>query len=204
MNRALAAILISLLIQGCSENKKTDRTKVETNLPEAIDTAYYEIDGFNSGVTLALLSNYTFFYKTEAWGCMGGGGEKYTFGKYEQEENKINLIPEKVKVLSYWNEEDPFDFSKPTTTKEFLYEKDTLKIKTEYFKVNIDGKSYLLSGEYSGEFYFEDNNSNDFHELAADLKGNDQPYGKYFIARKKDSINFTIDQLPEQWKKILN
>jgi len=201
MKKAFTIISMLILLQSCQEDIHTEFLSGDNKQPPKVDTLIYRIKGFNSGVTLALLSDSTFFYKVEGWGCMGGGSEKYTFGSYTQHKNKIVLLPERSKELSYWNEENPFDYSNPEMI-EYPFMEDTIRIKTEFFRVDIHGISYLLSGEFKDEYYSEQSESNDFQELASHLKGKDEPYGHYLTGKKTHSNMFTIDDLPEQWKTM--
>jgi hypothetical protein len=132
---------------------------------------------------------------------MGGGREKYTSGSYKQSKNKIELFPRTSKLLHYWDEENPFDYSNPEII-EYPYAEDTARIKTEFFRVDINGTSYLLSGQFKDEYDSELAESNDFQELASYLKGKSEPYGWYLTGRKTDGNVFTIDDLPEQWKNM--
>ncbi len=201
MKRTITILLILIFIQSCIDNKKSKSILIENTVTKKIDTIHYGIQGFNSGVTLALLSDSTFFYKVELWGCTGGGEEKYIFGKFNQISNKIKLTPKNIKVLEYWNEEDPFNYENPVI-QEFTYIKDSVRIKTEYYKINLGKESYLLSEENKGEFFADESKSNDFEELASHLKKDNKIYGKYFTTFTKDSVEFNIEQIPLKWRRL--
>ncbi|GAA0734229.1 hypothetical protein GCM10009430_49150 [Aquimarina litoralis] len=200
--------LIVLIIQSCS-NKTEINLKSRNELKTTtVDTTKYGFSGFNSGVTLGLLSNNNFFYRVELWSCFGGGEEKYVFGKFQKLNNKITLYPEKIKTLEYLDDmdlldenEEPLNIENPEI-KEYSYEMDSTKIKTEYLTITIGYKCYLLSEEKKDEYFSKESKYNDFEELASELKNEDKIYGQYLSRETQDSVEFDLKQIPEKWRKL--
>lgn len=174
----------AVLLQNVSDTTKTD-------------TIMYHTYGFNSGQTILLISNNTFVKKSEIWGCTGGGSVNYVTGTFQQEKNKITLMPSDVKVFAYKG-----FYNQPDTIINVTYESWKSTILSSYYQVDIDDFSLLLSDEN-----YPDSKTNDFLELAKKLEKNHEITdfrSFYFIREKSAKPTFTIDDLPTKWKNILN
>ena len=203
MKNYLILFFISLLFCSCQyENIKESEVVKKLNSTKALDTVSFNIHGFNSGVTLALISDSTFFYKTEFWGCMGGGEETYVFGKYTQKKNLVTLLPGRIKSLAYWDEEDPFDYSKPEI-KEYKFRKDSLDIKRSYYILEKNKKTYLLSPEFKEEFFPDVSKTNDFEDYAQMSKDKESYYGYFFMMDTIIFGDYGMNTLPEKYLRII-
>ncbi len=164
----------------------------------SIDTITYSILGFNSKISLYLLSDNRFIQESSYFDCVSITTTCFVLGIYKQKENHIELLPKNVQVLIE-------DYKKPEATIDTLmpFNESGFSIKKEYYQVEIRGIEYLLSAEKKEEFSGEISATNDFEELLKAHLENDYTWESYFKEEKVPKSNFTIDDLSEPWKKFL-
>lgn len=196
MTKYIIFILL-ICVLGCSNNKN-DSVKSATNI-EKIDTLKYSYSGFNNGLRLNLLSNGDFEYQKYVYGCTGGGENKTVIGKYKIDSSHLNLIPSKIKLLTY-----PMESDGETVSLETKYGIDSLKIKTIFSIVKWGNSSYLLSEQFDLDWSIEE--KNDFIRFSENYNSGYEPLdsGRYLKNEQTDSLNRPLDlkQIPKKWREL--
>lgn len=207
----IRTVLINLLFViffiGCSDYEEPiTNTSISLEKKIKIDTTEYAITGFNHGIFLGLLSDSTFYHRNELWSCFGGGNVKHISGTYKKDNNKITLLPIQVKTTSYEDYpimEDEIETDDSPKINTYPYQEEKTKIKTDYYIVNINDKSYALSEEKKDNYLFKESSYNDFEILAASLQNRKlrQPFFGGILSRQTtDTTLFTIEQIPAKWR----
>lgn len=199
-------LLLSIIFIACSDYEESIvNTGISEKKATIVDTTAYSIQGFNSSISLGLLSNNTFYYRTSFFSCFGGGDIKHISGNYIKENTKIILQPTQVKTTSYEDfyilEEDEEDYYENSPRiKTYPYSEEEFKIKNEYYIININNKSYALSEGKKDNFFSEKSPYNDFERLASLLKKEDKVLGSILSRQTNDTTLFTIKQIPTKWR----
>lgn len=129
---------VLILLSNCSKKSKVKPELIPLEVQsKALE---FHSSSFNSGVTIGLNTDSSFYIKSYLVSCVGGGIESATTGKYSKIENKIKLSPNKVISRRFYREdipdlitESPYD-----TTKNKFW----LKV---FHLANIDSNLFLLS-----------------------------------------------------------
>ncbi len=190
MKHLISFVLFLILSQNCIANGTQLENKIQ------VDTIVYSIQSFNSVITLSLLSNNEFIQTSSSFDCVGSVFFKQVLGKYLQKGNKFQLIPKEVK-------NQVFGLEKTEKEVTVSYEKSGLNIKTNYYQVEVNKKHYLLSDEFKEEYEANKSKTNDFQELVKNRGKRDGSFGAYFSTKEKPRRIFIIDDLPKQWRELL-
>ena len=191
-------ILILISSISCSDYKNSNQVG-----EKKIDTLIYSIDGFNSGVELALLSDNRFLLTSSLFGCTGGGEIKTYKGIYVEDSTSLNLQPDSVRIKTY--PIDEFFESKNTIIQILPYKKDSLEINTRFQKLNWSENKYLLSDDLNS-FYGYRKNETDYEDFAYYFNSGLEPdsHGSYLVSKdstKNEKINsFSFSKIPEKYR----
>lgn len=179
MKKAIYILIIGILMSCQSKQGLTEKV-ISISDTEVISK--YEIDGFNSGVSLDLKKNGEFIYENQDWGCTGGGHVQRIRGEFKVLKDKLILNPKSLIDIHYSG------FDKKTIEKDSVkyHSSDSIYIKKEYQIVKWDSLRYLLSEEYFSNWGYEEN-ENDFEIFADYYNSGYEPEnsGSYFVKRKR-------------------
>lgn len=221
MIKLLQFIFILFLFQSCAKNESLEKKIISDETQAA--ALQFDLRGFNSGSTIGLISDTSFYYKSYWVSCTGGGATNVIFGKYSKTENEIELFPERVIYKSH----KKGDQSAQIIKRPFDNKKD--KLKTRYYFSKVDEKMFLMGvdrnprivfpsfemsytkGKKEDELLIEKYRKEgkefkiralevSFYELEmdAEISADD------FLRKKKfNGFDFDVAQLPEDVREIL-
>ena len=146
MSKLLQIILVLFLFHSCAKNETLEKKLISDETQSA--ALQFSLSGFNSGSTIGLISDTSFYYKSYWVSCTGGGATNVVFGKYSKDENEIKLFPEKVIYKSHGKGDTPDEII------ERRFDKSKDKLKTHYYLSQADDNLYLMGVDRNPRIIF--------------------------------------------------